>query len=319
LEDQVDHPTLRGMWGWERPMISIWDGDYADAIEASAKWRNARETSGDVASVLWGRWSEALARMASGEYERALAILLDVVLEGDRVGERLVYTRALNTIGWIYVELQDLERAVEWNRRSFDEAVASGFPDPEIEANAALNLGDAYLAAGRLDEAAEQYAWVERIYRNPRPEDRFALFRYSQHMLASFGTLWLERGDTVKARRYADECLELAEASGAKKNVVKAKRLRGEIARREGRLEDAEREVAEALALARAIGNPGQLWKTWDALGGVRAAMGKSDEAAAAWREAVAVIDRVASSLQDANLRETFLASRHVSEIRAKV
>jgi hypothetical protein len=67
----------------------------------------------------------------------------------------LVRTRALNSIGWIYGELQDHERALEWNTRGAHAAQELKLPDPEIEANARLNLGDDLLALGRLDEAEE--------------------------------------------------------------------------------------------------------------------------------------------------------------------
>jgi tetratricopeptide (TPR) repeat protein len=230
----------------------------------------------------------------------------------------LIYMRALNSVGWVYGELQDLDRAMQWNVRGFEEAVAAGFPDPEIEGNAALNIGDVHLVRGELDAAEERYAWVEKIYRNPRPQDIFMLWRYSQHMLHSYGELWLRRGDLDKAKSYADECYELASAAGSRKNVVKSLRLRGQVLAARDELDEAEGEITHGLEVAREIGNPGQLWKTWNALGDVRAARGESAAASDAYREAQKVVDNVASGLRDEELRKTFIESAEVSSIRAK-
>jgi tetratricopeptide (TPR) repeat protein len=200
-----------------------------------------------------------------------------------------------------------VEAAVEQNR-----------PDPEFENNARLNLGDNLLALGRLEEAEEQFQKVEQVARNPRPQDRWMLWRYSQHLFHSYGELWLARGDHKKALSYAGECLALAEQSDSKKNVVKGRRLRGQALLAQGKLAEAEKELATALEIAEEIGNPPQLWKTYAALGDLRQAQGKAADARKAYQGALAVIDGVAVGLTDESLRETFLRSDHVQEIRAK-
>jgi tetratricopeptide (TPR) repeat protein len=187
--------------------------------------------------------------------------------------------------------------------------------DIEIESNARLNLGDSLLALGRLDEAAEQFQTVERIVRNPRPSDRWMLWRYAQHLFHSCGELWLARGDLAKALAYADECLGPAEASDSKRNIVKARRLRGQAFFTRGELAAAEEELDRALQLAREIGNPPQLWKTLVAVGDLRDAQWQPIEAHAAYREAVAIVKNVAAGLDDTRLREMFLASRPIHHI----
>ncbi len=197
-----------------------------------------------------------------------------------------------------------------------DAAVEQNRPDPEFENNARLNLGDSLMALGRLDEAEEQFRTVEQVARNPRPQDRWMLWRYSQHLFHSYGELWLVRGDHAKALAYADECLQLAEPSDSKKNIAKGRRLRGQALLAQGKLAEAEQELATALQIAKEIGNPPQLWKTHAALGDLRQAQGRADDARQAYRDALAVIDNVAAGLEDESLRETFLSSEHVQEIR---
>ena len=72
------------------------------------------------------------------------------------------------------------------------------------------------------------------------------------------------------------------------------------------------------LEIAKGIGNPPQLWKTYVALGDLRQAQGQPEDARQAYRDALSVIDGVAVGLEDESLRETFLTSEHVQEIRAK-
>ena len=204
----------------------------------------------------------------------------------ERTGETLIRARALNTVGWILGELQDHDGAIDWNRRSETLALELGAPDPEIESNARLNLGDNLRALGRLDEAEEYYRMVEQVVRDPKPRERFAIWRYSQHLFHSYGELWLARGDYEKALSYANECVQLAESTNRPKNVIKGRRLRGQVLTAQGKFDEAEPEIEVALAIAREIGNPPQLWKTLVALGELRKAQAKSDEARDAYREA---------------------------------
>jgi tetratricopeptide (TPR) repeat protein len=171
------------------------------------------------------------------------------------------------------------------------------------------------LARGDLDAAEERYRGVEKIFRKPAPAEVWMLWRYGQHMLHSYGELHLKRGDAQKAEEFARECIAMAERSSALKNVGKGRRLLGQTLSAQGKPDEAERELRAALEVAREIGNPTQLWKTWAALGDVLT----GDDAQSAYRQATAVIEGVAAGLSDEVMRTTFLASQQVSDVRAKV
>ena len=142
------------------------------------------------------------------------------------------------------------------------------------------------------------------------------MWRYSQHLYHSYGELWLRRGDLDRALSYADGCLALAQETRSRKNIVKGRRLRGQVFLARGQLEDAETELLAALEVAQEVGNPPQLWKTWVVLGELRQAQGRPEEAQEAYRQALVIIDRVASGLTDEAQREIFLNSPHVQGIR---
>jgi tetratricopeptide (TPR) repeat protein len=221
--------------------------------------------------------------------------------------------------GWIYGELQDPETALQYNQRSIDVAIEMDALDPEVENNARLNLADNLISLGRFDEAEEQLRKVERAVRDPREADQWALWIYSGHFFHSYGELWLKRGDHRRALAYADECLALSESTDRQKNVAKGRRLRGQALIAAGDLNGAEQELVAAVEIARRVGNPRQLWESVVVLGDLFTNAGRHGEARSLFVEAVAVFDRVAASLTDAQLRETFVASAYVRGVHDRL
>ena len=257
-----------------------------------------------------------MALGTKGEYEAALRLLEETVRTGERVGDVPVRGRALNTVGWIHGELCDHRRALEWNRTSLEFAESHpDYPEPDIRMNARLNMADDLLALGRPDEAEEQFRIVEEVADGPLPEAA-ACWRYSQHLFHSYGELCLARREVERAANYAERCLELAVGNSSRKNIVKGRRLRAQVLMAKGQFEESDRELATALQIAHEVGNPRQLWTTHAAVGELRNAQGRPEEAQKAFADAVAVIDTVAGSLTDNELRETLLNSESIQAIR---
>ena len=324
LTQKVDDPVSHALWVVLGSHVPTWAGRFGEALAIFERWRDAAEKIRLVVAppglasflVVVNRWCEALTLGVMGQYQAALTLLEDVVELGERVGEVAYTTRAYNTIGWLYRELEDHPRAIEWNTRCVEESVRiKARSKTEVRANAQINLGDSLLALGHLDEAEGYFQQVEHVIRHPQPEDRWMLWRYAQHLFHSYGELWLTRNDSGKALAYADECLALAEQSNSRKNIVKGRRLRGQAFLTQGKLAEAEREIATALKVARQVGNPPQLWKTYAAWGDWQAAQRRPDEARRAYRNALSVIEEVAASLADQALKDTFLQSEHVQSI----
>jgi class 3 adenylate cyclase/tetratricopeptide (TPR) repeat protein len=308
-------PFLEGQW---RLVLGSVQHFFGRDREAVGTFRHLSDAAGRiVANRLWNGWVETLALGTLGEYEEDLRLLETLQSTSERVGDVLILPRVFNTFGWIYGELQDLQRGLEWNQACVDFVQGiPGFPNPDVEPHARLNLGDYLVALGRPEEAEVHFQAAEARFRSPLPADQWMAWRYGQHLFHSYGELWLARGDLDRARAYADECLELALFNSSTKNIVKARRLQAQILLARGRFKEAEEELAAALATAHEVGNPPQLWKTHAAIGELRDVQGRSSEALMAYREAVAVIDRVAAGLTDDSLRMIFLSSDHVQRIR---
>jgi tetratricopeptide (TPR) repeat protein len=127
----------------------------------------------------------------------------------------------------------------------------------------------------------------------------------------------MARGNLARAADFAQRCLELAEGNEARKNIVKGRRLRAQVLMAHGQLDEAERDLAVALEFAHEVGNPPQLWETQAAIGALRLAQGRAKEASKAYADAMSVIDAVAGTLSDQELRRTFLSSARIKAIRS--
>ena len=218
----------------------------------------------------------------------------------------------------MYGEIYNLEAAIRYNREGAEASYKVG--DPEIIRNAEINLGDDYLLVGDLEQAQR---YLEKVYGDTQQRGKWGeewmKWRYSQHLYHSLGELWLTKGDAAQALEFAEECLKLAEPTMSRKNLVKGWRLKGQALLAQGQGEQAEAALSRALTIAREIGNPPQLWKTYQALGALYEWQADLERARAAYQSAMDVIDGVAERLQDQELQRTFLAARPVQEIRERL
>jgi tetratricopeptide (TPR) repeat protein len=295
-----------------------WKGEYEQGLqllEQGFTIGHAQDLQLIVIHILWHR---GLAYGGKGEYAAALAALHDALTLSDQLGDKVFKCRSLNTLGWVHGELYNLEAAIRYNREGAEASYKVG--DPEIIRNAEINLGDDYLLLDNLEQAQR---YLEKVYHDAQQRgqwgEEWAKWRYMQHLYHSLGELWLTKGDAAQALEFAEECLKLAEPTLSRKNLVKGWRLKGQALLAQGQGEQAEAALARALPIAREIGNPPQLWKTYQALGTLYESQADLGRAQAAYQSAMDVIDGVAERLHDQELQRIFLAARPVQEIRERL
>jgi class 3 adenylate cyclase/tetratricopeptide (TPR) repeat protein len=304
-----------GLWNWNQGLILYWLGHFDEAVAILEEMSERAERN--VTNRLYNWWLRGMALAGRGDYESALPLLRKTVDTCERVGDWQVRPRVVNTIGWVFAELDDHGQALQWNRSGMDlvGGIAS-MPDAEVEMNTRLNLADNLDALGRPEEAEEQFKAVEAAVRNPNKAQVWLLWRYSLHFFHSCGEHVLGRGEPERALAYADECLQVAEETGSEKYVVKGRRLRGQALIALGRLDDAEQDLSTALEAALALANPPQLWKTHAAVGDLRRSQGRPEDARQSYGDALVVIEAVAAGLTDEKLRQGLRHSAPVEAIR---
>ena len=295
-----------------------WKGEYEQALQFLEQGFTIGQAHDLQLIVIWILWQRGLTHGGKGEYAAALAALQEALALSDRLGDKIFKCRILNSLGWVYGEIYNLEAAIRYNREGAEASYKIG--DPEIIRNAEINLGDDYLLVGDLEQAQH---YLEKVYADTQQRGKWGeewmKWRYSQHLYHSLGELWLTKGDAAQALEFAEECLKLAEPTMSRKNLVKGWRLKGQALLAQGQGEQAEAALVRALTIAREIGNPPQLWKTYQALGALYESQADLGRARAAYQSAMDVIDGVAERLQDQELQRTFLAARPVQEIRERL
>jgi class 3 adenylate cyclase/tetratricopeptide (TPR) repeat protein len=289
-----------------------WEGEYDEAIRFQAEAIRRARDHRLVIPMLQGLWMHGMTLIGKGAYDEAMVTLEEGLALSEKVGEEINLHRLLNTLGWLWAEVGDPERATHFNRRGAERARKVGFP--ETIANAELNLADLALAAGDLAAASDLLDGILRLVRDPAVSE-WMKWRYSTHLFASLADLALARGDTAKAREWTDQCLEIATRTNARKNLVKGWRLRGQIATARRRGDEAEAALHEALRIAQAIASPTQLWKTHVAIARLHTAGKGADAARQAYRQARDVIDQVMRGLRGPELRASFERASSIREV----
>jgi tetratricopeptide (TPR) repeat protein len=282
-------------------LLKSWEGEYGEAALLQQQGLALARQHHLLVPLLFSSFLRGLNLTAKGDYAAALPTFEEGLALSGKVGDEAIHHRLLNCLGWLRFELGDLDAAAELNRQSAGIGRRRG--DDGTLANAEINLGDILLARGDLAGAAEILADVERVATDAATSP-WMRFRYSNRLWASLGELELARGDLARARARAQQCLEAATRTNARKNLVRGWRLSGAVACAARRWDEAFEALNEALAVAKAIGNPTQLWRTWAALGDYHAQRGEPEAATLAYRAARAVIDGVLAGLAAPELRE---------------
>jgi transcriptional regulator with AAA-type ATPase domain/tetratricopeptide (TPR) repeat protein len=279
--------------------IKSWEGEYQEADRLQLEALTVARQHNLLLPLLFNAFLRGLTLTAKGDYETALVTFEEGLALSEKVGDEAIHHRLLNCLGSLHFELGDLDAAAELNRQS--AVIGRRRGDDGTMANAEINLGDVFLARGDLASAAEIFDGVERMAGDPATSP-WMRFRYSNRLWASMGELALARGDLDRARARAEQCLELATQTNARKNLVKGWRLLGAIACAARRWDEAHHASNEALVVAKAIANPTQLWHTYAALGHYHEERGEKDPARNAYTAARAVIDGMLAGLSTSRL-----------------
>ena len=281
-------------------VVKSWEGAYHDADRLQLDALTLARQHNLLVPLLFNSFLRGLTLTGKGNFMAALATFEEGLALAAKVGDEAIHHRLLNCLGWLHFELGDLETAADLNRQS--ALVGRRRHDAGTMANGEINLGDVLLTQGHLHEAAEVFGDVERLARDPATSP-WMRFRYTNRLWASMGELALAQGDLDRAHARAQQCLELATQTNARKNLVKGWRLSGTIAGAARRWDEAHAALNEALALAKVIGNPTQLWRTYAALGDYHTQRGEKNAARTAYQAARGVIDDILAGLSTPTLR----------------
>jgi predicted ATPase/class 3 adenylate cyclase len=299
---------------WFIGYLKRWEGEYEEAVRLQSEGLRIAREQNLLLPLLHNLFGLGLTLTDRGNYDEARQTFEEGLVLAEKVSNEVRHLRLLNSLGWLYSECGALDRALDLNQRGAKDARRWG--DPEIIANAELNLADIFLLKGDLTLAQEFLNEISRLVQDPKTSD-WMKWRYSMRLFACLGELWLVRGDLTKAQEYADQCLDIATRTNSRKYVVRGKRLRGEITLARRQWDAAEAWLRQALLLARTVGNPPQLWKTYLAMGRLHTETKRPELARASYQGARDVIYRIKVTLHNLDLLRSLEQSSLTQQIYA--
>ena len=286
-------------------MLTEWTGAYRDTVamaeHAITLGRQARLPE----AVIFATWFLGKARCCTGDYGGAITLLEEACQLCERIGDRAWRSRLLNTLGWCFAEIGAVARARDYNERA--AALAREIGDPEILANASINLAANHLALGDLDRALEHLEPIETAL--ARPGDPWMRWRYSLHAWHARAEVELARGEPEKALALASEEIAGAGRHRSPKIEARALALQGSALLALDRRDEAERDVLAALEIAGRIGYRRGVWRAYRLLSEKERRAGNSAAAARSAAQARQAAENAARTLADPELRRQLVAS----------
>ena len=290
-----------------------WKGEFHQAKENLNKALSLAEEIGSVPITVWILWFLSLVLAGGGEYNDAISTAQRSLQLARDCGDVSLSCMVLNTLGWIYHELSNVELALKYNDEAIENARAHG----KSRASGAvpmslLNLGMDYLYRNDYENAENYFKEVISQYQ----QHRVGWWRIETRILIGRGTIALAKGDYQQALEFAEDSLARSEKAGAKKYIGYGLKLKAEALAKMGNIKEAINVMENALNLAQHVGNPPLLWQIHHSFGLLEEKHGDSGKANEHHFKAIALIEAVASQLNDAVLKSTLLTSQKTRAIR---
>ena len=275
----------------------------------------------EVASL--GIYIRGLALAEIGRTEEAMAILQNGIQTCESVGVTVHLDRLYNSLGYCFMEIQQIEKARELNFRSLElgrelmERYSSGRQiSAEVVAHATVNLMENLFDLGDPEGAWELMKSFE--LESGGDDYTRSRDRWGSRLDALAATILLDREDIAQAEVIILRNLQTAKREHMKKYEGRFLRLLGEVQTRRGAFDQALTNLGEAIRILGEVGNPRQLWQAHGSLASSYERMGRGSEAREQWGAAADIIRKVESGLADRQFREGFINARQVRGILAK-
>jgi class 3 adenylate cyclase/tetratricopeptide (TPR) repeat protein len=284
-------------------------GDYRRAIEMVRRSIQVARSERLEWLAAFPSWVLGISLTCVGEYDLALKTLREAIDTCERLGDRALKARGLNTLGWCLAEIGAHARASlcnEEGNRLAVEMVELGLVAgaPELHANSAVNLAGNLIALGRPDEALAQLEPIREHLEQSR--DPWMRWRYSLHFQDASARRLLASGEPERALALVDDELAGARRHSARKLEARALELRGRTLLHLERHEDAASTLDDALKLGRAIEYSPVVWRALSLRAELARRAGDREAFDRDARQCRELVERLAARLTDSELRTRF-------------
>lgn len=300
-----DWPTVRGIWNnlaiayRNLGQLDIALNYARDAVALAGKLPNKDREAAAYNSL--GQVHAARREMspALAAYSRALELRIDDGADGTR---GLVGT--LTNIGNFYNELGDLVRAEQYYGRAVAMAERLGETGARTRALPLLNLANALVAQGRLQEARPLLVRVQAIAEAARSAPLYASVLHNQ------ASLERDDGHLELAVTLHERALEVREGGGESVALVETLTELGRLHLSLQKLDEAFAYLKRANDIADRTGDPGSQARATVFLAAYYEARGQWDEALQRYEAARALVERMRLVIDEGEARQAFLTWR---------
>jgi tetratricopeptide (TPR) repeat protein len=295
-------------------MHAYWQGHFQRVLHLGQEWlalsrviRDGRLELGSLSFLCLAFWS-------FGNYAQARLILNEGMSKAHERERLMVIGRLTNTQGWFHREFGDFSSAVEFDYESMELGQTHHIAN--VEVSALINLGLDYLALKQYERVSSYLVpTLDRVQREAFGVHRW---RWSIRLLIGLAELSYTTGDYDQALRYVDEGLKEAQRTSSQKYIALGWALRGKIITKLGDAEAAGTDLQSACTLADQLQSPSLIYPIAYDLGQWHENAGHEREASALYGKANAIIEQMATAVEDEALRSTFLQSALVQEIHER-
>ena len=309
IGDKVTEASILGTLG----MYYSWRGEFDRAKENLNNSLALDEEVGSIPGIVFGLFCLCMVLGGNGEYNDAISTGQRCLQLARDSGRWSAASMVLNTLGWIYHDLSNIELALRYNNEAIENAKAHGKSRASGAVPMSLfNLGMDYLYKNDYENAEKYFKEVINQYQ----QHRLGWWRIETRMFVGRGEISLAKGDYAQALKSAEDSLVISKKADAKKYIAKGLKLKAEIFSKMGNAEEAIELMQNALLLAQELGNPPLLWQTHHSLGTLLEKHENQQKANKHYAEAIALIEETASKLKDASLKSVLLKAPHTKTIQ---
>jgi DNA-binding SARP family transcriptional activator/predicted negative regulator of RcsB-dependent stress response len=299
---------------WGLAMLAHLHSDFDTALHHGQACVELGQSLSNPFLALGGYFVVGMSYASLGHYQLALDHLRHALDLSQAAEDRFWRARLLNTAGWVYREVFDVEQAIQFDQASLELARAGQPCLTEAEGNALANLATDYLLLGDFDRAR---AFLDEGLTGSGDKP-FMRWRYRTRMVVIKGRLALAEGDVLGALAAADESLALTRTTHARKNMVRSCKLRGEALLAAGRIHKARAALSHALDISLSVKSPVLSWPCYLTLAHLEELADRPDVAKTHYFCAAQILNDVAARLSDPALRRSLLTAQPVQTIFEK-
>ena len=293
--------------------IAIFQGRYEEAEQFLLTGYDIAKTKENAFSPISMMGWAGLTFIEHGLYAQAYTILYKALssLKGFSKSH-LLRIRIQNMLSHLHNELGDFEQAIQHSQAALTASQRDGaYYNIEATCYALLDMSTHYLHSGRLDEISQYIHEFEKICNRTD----YGRFRYMNRYQLLQVEIALAQGQFEQALEHTVKARQAAEFNHMRKNIVKCLLYEGQALLGLGQPQQAVAQLQKAMQLADEIAHGSLRWKTRLRLAEAQAHLSQAN--GELYRQALNLIEGIVNNLPNDKLRETFLTSPLVTELKA--